>query len=170
MMTTLFVVLPGMLLEVHALQLPQHWKVYVPTMLVSVLLVFPLIRWASMKQAEQSLMPWAFALLSVPFALFSTELSLVALGLAVVAYFLAFNLLEAVMPSLVSRRASPAGRGRKMGRFATFQFLGVFAGGVLGGGLMQSAGPEATMLAAALVCIAWAWVSRIVLKAGNRAL
>ncbi|HSM68484.1 MAG TPA: MFS transporter [Xanthomonadales bacterium] len=168
MMTTLFVVLPGMLLEVHALQLPQHWKVYVPTMLVSVLLVFPLIRWASLKQAEQSLMPWAFALLSVPFALFSTELSLLALGLAVVAYFLAFNLLEAVMPSLVSRRASPAGRGRKMGRFATFQFLGAFAGGILGGGLMQAAGPEATMLAAALVCIAWAFVSRIVLKAGNR--
>jgi hypothetical protein len=57
-----------------------------------------------------------------------------------------------------------------MGRFATFQFLGAFAGGVLGGGLMEAAGPEATMLAAALVCIAWAWVSRIVLKAGNRAL
>jgi len=167
MMTTLFVVLPGLLVGAYGLALQQHWKLYVPTMLGSAILVFPLLRKISQHRAESNLMPWAFALLSVPFALFSGHPALWLLGLAAALYFLAFNLLEAIMPSMVSRKSGMSGRGRLMGRFTTFQFLGAFAGGTLGGAALQGAGPQKTMLAAALVCIAWAWVSRLALRGAD---
>ena len=161
LMTCFFVVLPGLLLTHHALELPQHWKIYVPTMLVSALLVFPLLRLIAARQREKESIAWAFAALSIPFALFSLQLPMFALVSAAMLYFLAFSVLEAMMPSMVSRLTRHGGRGRNMGVFTTFQFLGAFAGGGGGGWLLQSAGPEATMVYAALVCMAWAWVSRL---------
>jgi MFS family permease len=165
LMTALFVILPGQLLRTYGMPLPVHWQIYVPTMVASVALVFPLLRMAARRSAEYALMPWAFAVLSVPFALLSAGPSMWVLVVAMIAYFLAFNLLEATMPSLVSRKSGVSGRGRMMGRFTTFQFLGAFAGGSAGGIALQAVGPEATLLSAALVCMAWAWVSRLVLKA-----
>jgi len=164
LMTLLFVVLPGLLLELHALELSQHWKIYVPTMLISAALVFPFLRVISARRIETLCLPWAFAMLSVPFALFYRELSMPVLVSAAVLYFLAFNLLEAVMPSMVSRLSSETGRGRKMGLYTSFQFLGAFAGGVGGGWLLQTAGPEKTMLFAAFACMAWALLSTMLLK------
>ena len=83
---------------------------------------------------------------------------------AAVLYFLAFNLLEAVMPSMVSRLSSETGRGRKMGLYTSFQFLGAFAGGIGGGWLLQTMGPEKTMLFAAFACAAWALLSPMLLR------
>ena len=164
LMTGVFVVLPGLLVERHAMELPQHWRIYVPTMLISALLVFPLLSLIAARQLEKQSLAWAFAALSIPFALFSLQLPMFALVLAAILYFLAFNLLEALMPSMVSRLNAVGGRGRKLGFFTTFQFLGAFAGGVSGGWLLQSVGPEATMLCAALACMAWAWASRMLLR------
>jgi predicted MFS family arabinose efflux permease len=71
-------------------------------------------------------------------------------------FFLAFNLLEAAMPSMVSRLSGASGRGRKMGLYTTFQFLGAFAGGLGGGSLLGYAGSVVTLASAALLCILWA--------------
>ena len=161
LMTVLFVVLPGLLIERQALELAQHWKIYVPTMLISVLLVFPMLRVFAARKIESQLLPWGFVALSIPFALFYHTLSMTVLILAAILYFVAFNLLEALMPSMVSHLTGEAGRGRKMGLYTTFQFLGAFAGGVAGGWMLQVAGPEQTMLYAALCSVAWAWASRV---------
>ena len=164
LMTLLFVVLPGLLVDRQALELSQHWKIYVPTMLLSAVLVFPSLRIIAARQLERKCLPWAFVALSIPFALFYREMSMTLLVLVAILYFLAFNLLEAVMPSMVSRLTSEMGRGRQMGLYTTFQFLGAFAGGVSGGWLLQITGPEQTMLFAALACFSWALVSRVLLK------
>ncbi|NND45742.1 MAG: MFS transporter, partial [Xanthomonadales bacterium] len=160
LMTALFVALPYLLVERYAMPLAQHWKIYVPTMLASVLLVFPLLWWLGRRHLERASMPWAFALLSAPLALFSVVPGQGLLAAGAVVYFVAFNLLEATMPSLVSRMSGAAGRGRTMGRFTTFQFLGAFAGGALGGASLQVVGAGPTLLFGALVSIGWAWVSR----------
>ncbi len=161
LMTVLFVVLPGLLIERQSMELAQHWKIYVPTMLISALLVFPLLRVIAAKNIERQLLPWGFVALSIPFALFYRELSMPALVSAAILYFIAFNLLEALMPSMVSHLTGESGRGRKMGLYTTFQFLGAFAGGVAGGWMLQLAGPEQTMLYAAVGSMAWALVSRM---------
>jgi MFS family permease len=161
LMTLLFVVLPGLLVSQHQVDLAGHWKIYIPTMVLSALLVFPLLRVIAARGIEERLIPWGFVALGLPFALFYRDLGMAVLVFAAILYFVAFNLLEALMPSLVSRLASPGGRGRKMGLYTTFQFLGAFAGGATGGWLLQSFGPAATMLMAAVAAVAWSLLLKV---------
>jgi MFS family permease len=80
------------------------------------------------------------------------------------AYFLGFNLLEAAMPSLLARISGSRGRGRRMGVYSTFQFLGAFAGGVIGGGMLGWLGSGIALLGAAAACLLWA----VVLKSASK--
>jgi MFS family permease len=155
-MTLLFVVLPGMLVNQFGFELEYHWRIYVPSMLGSVILVFPLLRRITAKKHEQRAMPIAFLVLGLAMGLMSIGQSLAAMMLFALAFFLAFNLLEAAMPSVVSQLSGTAGRGRKMGLYTTFQFLGAFAGGLSGGWLLGSSGAVVTLSVAGLFCTTWA--------------
>ena len=87
--------------------------------------------------------------------------SLAALGVLLAVYFLGFNLLEAAMPSLLSRITGSRGRGRRLGIYSTFQFLGAFFGGVAGGWLLGRYGSEVALLLAAVVSLAWGGVIKV---------
>jgi len=158
LMTALFVVLPGMLVKQFGFELANHWKIYVPSMLGSVLLVFPLLRRLATWDREKRAIPLAFLVLGTAMALIAFGHSLAEIVGFALAFFLAFNLLEAAMPSMVSRLSGVSGRGRKMGLYTTFQFLGAFAGGAGGGALLGYAGSTATLVCAALLCIVWSAV------------
>jgi predicted MFS family arabinose efflux permease len=79
----------------------------------------------------------------------------VLLWLAAIVFFSSFNLLEATLPSLVSRLAPPHMRGAAMGAYATCQFLGAGVGGVLGGLMLQRVGLAAVFAAAAALTLLW---------------
>jgi MFS family permease len=85
---------------------------------------------------------------------------MVVFGIILAVYFLVFNLLEAAMPSLLSRITGSRGRGRRLGVYSTFQFLGAFAGGVLGGWLLGRLGSQATLVIAGLTSMVWGIVLR----------
>ena len=155
-MTLLFVVLPGMLVNHFGFDLEYHWRIYVPSMLGSVILVFPLLRRLSAKKQEKRAMPLAFLVLGGALGLMSLGQSLAAMMVFALAFFLAFNLLEAAMPSVVSQLSGSAGRGQKMGLYTTFQFLGAFAGGLGGGWLLGYQGDVVTLSVAGLMCTLWA--------------
>jgi hypothetical protein len=70
-------------------------------------------------------------------------------------YFVGFNLLEASMPALLSRVTGSRGRGRRLGVYSTFQFLGAFGGGVAGGWLLGGFGSGPALVAAAAICLFW---------------
>jgi MFS family permease len=155
-MTLLFVVLPGLLVSRHDFALVEHWKLYVPTMIASVILMLPLLRWMGVRKMEGAILPWAFALLGIALILLSRGFSMAWMATLVIAYFLGFNLLEAAMPSLVARVTGSGARGRKMGLYSTFQFLGAFAGGVGGGVLLAHFGGGAALATAGGICLVWA--------------
>jgi MFS family permease len=155
-MTLLFVVLPGMLVSKFGFELEYHWQIYVPSMLGSVILVFPLLRRMAARKQEISAMPIAFLALGGALGLMSLSGSLAAMGAFALIFFLAFNLLEAAMPSLVSQLTGSTGRGRKMGLYTTFQFLGAFVGGLGGGWLLGFSGDVVTLSVAGLICVLWA--------------
>jgi len=69
-----------------------------------------------------------------------------------------FNLLEAMLPSLVSRVAPAAGKGSAMGVYNTFQFLGVFFGGLAGGFLYGKVGITAVFAVSGLLLVVWVWL------------
>jgi len=163
-MTLLFVVLPGMLVSQFGFELEYHWRIYVPSMVGSVLLVFPLLRRIAVGKKEQSALPLAFLTLGAALGLMSIGWSLVAMMMFTLVFFLAFNLLEAAMPSMVSQLTGTTGRGRKMGLYTTFQFLGAFLGGLGGGWLLGFSGDMVTLSVAGSFCALWAVAMLLWLK------
>jgi MFS family permease len=95
--------------------------------------------------------------------LMDTGTGLVGLAVLMTVYFLGFNLLESAMPALLARVSGSRGRGRRMGVYSTFQFLGAFAGGVSGGWLLGGFGSGFALLAAAGVCMVWGIALKVVL-------
>lgn len=154
-MTLLFVTFPPMLVDRFGLVLAEHWKIYVPTMLLSVLIVFPALRRIGASLSEHRYLPWAFLALAVALVALPFSGQWLILGAAVTLYFLGFNLLEAAMPSVLSRVTGSRGRGRKMGLYSTFQFIGAFIGGVAGGWLLSRLGSEVALVSAGVVCLLW---------------
>ena len=163
-MTLLFVVLPGMLVSQFGFELEFHWRIYVPSMIGSVVLVFPLLRRITVRKLEHSAMPLAFLALGLALGLMSLGGSLAAVMLFALVFFLAFNLLEAAMPSMVSQLTGTSGRGQKMGLYTTFQFLGAFLGGLGGGWLLGFSGDVVTLSVAGLLCTLWAIAMLLWLK------
>jgi MFS family permease len=163
-MTLLFVVFPPMLVDRFGLALEAHWKIYVPTMLLSVIVVFPALRRIGASLSEHRYLPWAFLALAVAMIAMPFSVPWLVLGFAVTLYFLGFNLLEAAMPSVLSRVTGSRGRGRKMGLYSTFQFIGAFIGGVAGGWLMSSLGSETALISAGVVCLLWGLVLKLFLS------
>jgi MFS family permease len=160
-MTLLFVTLPPMLVGEFGFSLAEHWKIYVPAMLGSVVFMLPVLRRVGASLSEHRMLPWAFLILAVAMAVLPMGPSLAALGVLLAVYFLGFNLLEAAMPSLLSRVAGSQGRGRRMGVYSTFQFLGAFVGGVVGGWLLGSFGSATALFAASAASLLWGIVLKL---------
>lgn len=161
LMTLLFVTLPPMLVGEFGFSLTEHWKIYVPAMLGSVIFMLPVLRRVGKNLSEQRMLPWAFFILAVAMAVLPVSASLAALGVVLAVYFLGFNLLEAAMPALLSRITGSRGRGRRLGVYSTFQFLGAFFGGVAGGSLLGSFGSETALFAASVASLLWGIVLKL---------
>ncbi len=163
-MTQLFVVLPGMWVDDFQFALSEHWKIYLPTMIGSVLLMLPVLARTGSRAVEHKLVLPAFCLLGLSMLCMSWTASLPWLAGLLMAYFIAFNLLEASMPALVARFVGQAGRGRRMGLYSSFQFLGAFAGGLSGGWVLGVWGASAALLSAATLCLLWSIVIGLLSK------
>jgi len=159
LMTALFLAVPLELRQL-GLETERHWLLYLPVMLVSVAVMVPFIILAEKRQRMKPVLLGAIGVLVLAeLALYLAGTSLPGMALALVLYFAAFNLLEASLPSLVSKLAPAAAKGTAMGFFSTSQFLGAFVGGLLGGWLQQQAGPSGLFLGGALVALVWLLVA-----------
>jgi MFS family permease len=151
-----FVVVPGALVRYGGLAVSDHWKIYLPVVLGSFVLMAPALIHAERRGRMKFLFRASIALLlavELGFAVCLTSFPmLVALLLA---FFVAFNILEASLPSLVSRVARPESRGTALGVYNTTQSLGLFAGGALGGWLAQHFGDEAVFVFGIAVVALW---------------
>jgi MFS family permease len=152
----MFVVLPHALVNHGGLAAAEHWKVYLPAVLVSFVVMVPAIIAAEKKDKMRPIFLAAVALLVVVQAgLFLTGQSLWALALWLTLFFVAFNILEATLPSLVSRTAPPTAKGAALGVYNTTQAIGLFIGGALGGYIAQHFGDNAVFSACAGLAVLW---------------
>jgi MFS family permease len=154
-LTLLFVTLPPMLIEKFGIELADHWTLYLPSMLVSVVIVMPILRRVGAALSEQRLLPWSFFALAAAVCLLSSGSGWAGLAALLTLYFVGFNLLEASMPALLSRITGSRGRGQRLGIYSTFQFLGAFCGGVTGGWLLGRFGSGPALIASGCICLAW---------------
>jgi MFS family permease len=168
-LTALFLAVPLVLRDL-GLEPLQHSTLYLPVMLGSIAAMIPFVILAEkrglMKQiflgavASLALAQFALGLFADQFWGFVAALSL---------FFTAFNLLEATLPSLVSKVAPVDAKGTAMGVYSTSQFGGAFVGGLLGGWVHQQFGLAAVFQAGAVVGVVWLLLASGMRKPGRYA-
>src|SRR2546426_4392854 len=138
------------------LPLPEHWKLYLPVVLASFVLMVPAILYADRKNHPKPVLLGAVALLAaVEGLLAASGAGIVALAALLLGFFVAFNVLEAMLPALVSRIAPAHGRGVAIGIYNTTQTLGVFFGGLLGGAVAKHYGAGAVFATCTVLSGLW---------------
>ena len=156
----MFVVLPHALVDHGHLAAADHWTVYLPAVLASFVVMVPAIIAAERKDRMRAVFLAAVALLIVvQLGLLFVVQSLWTLGLWLLLFFVAFNILEASLPSLVSRTAPAAAKGAALGVYNTTQALGLFVGGAAGGYIAQHFGDNAVFAVCAGLAVIWSGVA-----------
>ncbi|CAN5278822.1 MFS transporter [soil metagenome] len=156
---SMFVVVPGMLVDVGGLTLTQHWQVYLPVVLASFVIMVPIIVVMERKQLNRIVFMGSIGLLALVALALMEVGSALTIAAALLAFFVGFNLLEAMLPSLISRCAPPAAKGAAMGVYNTTQSLGLAAGGVLGGWLVQHHGGQSVFVMSFVLLVVWLGVA-----------
>ena len=155
-----FVVVPRLLESQMSLDRSEHWKVYLPVLGGSFIAMIPLMVIAEKKRLVKEVFVLAVAVLVFALLFLGAAYQFnTGLVMGLFFFFFAFNLLEAQLPSLVSKQAFAGGRGSAMGVYSTGQFLGTFAGGTLGGLMLHWGEPRWLFWILALPAAGWCWLA-----------
>jgi predicted MFS family arabinose efflux permease len=155
MMTALFLVIPQTIVDA-GVPAEDHWTVYLPVLVASLVCMIPFIILAEGRGRIKPVFLGAIAALGATaagFALWAGRL--VPLLILLALFFTAVNLLEALLPSIVSKVARAGAKGTAMGVYSTSQFFGAFLGGTLGGAVHQVFGAPGVAVFAALCAVLW---------------
>jgi predicted MFS family arabinose efflux permease len=150
-----FIVVP-LALRDSGLAVDHHWQIYLPVMLGSFALMLPAILVGERRGHGKAVFIGAVGLLllgqlSMPWLLASSAR---IIGFLLI-FFTAFNTLEAMLPSLISKLASPGARGTAIGIYSSIQFFGAFVGAASGGFLYQKFGARGVFAFDGLLLLAW---------------
>ncbi|WP_114639253.1 MFS transporter [Polynucleobacter necessarius] len=157
----MFLVVPRLLVQA-GLPLSSHWEIYLPVVLLSFFLMAPILIFGEKKQQLRTILLLAIGLLLLAEILFTNTSSVSLIAIALLVYFVGFNLLEALQPSLVSRFAKES-KGTALGVYNTTQSIGLFTGAAIGGYLMDSHGDLSVFVMGAVLVFCWltiAWSMR----------
>lgn len=161
MLTASFVVVPVVLRDHLGLPPGRHWEVYLPVLLGSFVMMMPLMMAGERRGKQKPVFLLSVLLLGIAqLALAHWQFSTVGVVVALFGFFFAFNLLEASLPSLVSKLCPAGARGTAMGVYSTSQFLGAFFGGALGGLVAQHVGSGGVFLLCAGMALIW-WLGAL---------
>ena len=160
MMTGMFLVIPPAIVAA-GIPAAEHWEVYLPVLVFGLVAMVPFVIFAEGRGRIKQVFLGAIAatgLTALGFAFWGTKLVplVILLGL----FFTAVNLLEALLPSMISKIAPAGAKGTAMGVYSTSQFVGAFLGGMTGGLIHQTLGDPAVFGFAALSGLVWLLVAR----------
>lgn len=154
MQTALWVVVPPILVA-SGLPLGEHWKIYLPAVLVSFAVMVPAIIVAEKYGRMKQVFIAAIVLLILVQGGLAIADGRWQVGILLMLFFVGFNVMEAVQPSLISRVAPPSAKGAAMGVYNTTQSIGLALGGALGGWLLKHVGAAAVHGFCAVVGTLW---------------
>lgn len=151
----MWMVVPFALKE-GGLPVDHHWQVYLPVLLASVVLMLPALIWGERGGRLKPVFLGAIAVVLVSQLMLAALLdSFWGLVLSLLVFFTGFNLLEASLPSIISRVAPVGARGTAIGVYSTVQFLGTFVGAAAGGFLSEHFGGAAVFLSCVALTGLW---------------
>ena len=156
MLTASFLVVPGLLAATLGVKPRTEWLVYLPVLLVSVAVMVPaIIVGERFRRMKTVLVAAVAALAASQFMLAAAGQDKWALLAAITLFFAAFNVMEASLPSLVTKIAPAAAKGTATGVYSSSQFLGIFVGGLAGGWVHQHLGAAAVFEYAGALALLW---------------
>lgn len=160
MQVAIFVVIPPALVQYLNLPVAEHWKVYLPVVLASFVIMLPPIFIGEKRgKLKQVFVGAIVLLLLVQIGLWAFLSHPTAhwmfLVLLLLGFFIAFNIMEASQPSLVSRIAPPDAKGAALGVYNTLQSLGLAFGGILGGKIAEKFGPSWVFVLGVFLTLVW---------------
>jgi len=156
MLTASFLVVPGLLRGTLGVTSHDQWIVYLPVLLVSVAVMVPAIIVAEKHRRMKGVFVAAVAALVVSQTmLYLGAGNLYVLLAALIVFFSAFNVMEASLPSLITKAAPPDAKGTAMGLYSSAQFLGIFVGGIVGGLAHQHGGSAGVFALTAAIALLW---------------
>lgn len=159
MLTASFLVVPALLKSRLDVDSHRQWMVYLPALLVSVVVMVPAIIVAEKYRCMKAVFVASVAALAASQCLFLGGGGAVELLGAISLFFAAFNVMEASLPSLVTKTAPPAAKGTAAGIFSSSQFLGIFVGGFAGGWVHQAFGDHGVFVASLAMALLWLLVA-----------
>ena len=159
-----FLVVPLMLRDIAGIASADHWKVYLPVFVGSLVLMLPFVVLAERKRKMKPVFIGAIATLAGALWVVSHSHSAASLIGGLLLFFAAFNLLEASLPSLVSKIADASHKGTAMGVYSSSQFLGAFAGGAAGGAAHGAWGDAGTLWLALGAVLLWLAIAAFMSK------
>lgn len=158
---SIFIVAPAMLMRLGGYASDSLWEIYLPIILLSFVLMVPAVFYTETRHIHHTSLQVAVAGLVVVLALMPlASQSFAAVAVLLVFFFISFNILEALQPSLVSRTSPSDLKGLALGVYNTAQSLGVFAGGAVGGMLAAYASMQTVFLASSALAFCWFLVAR----------
>jgi MFS family permease len=152
----MFVVVPFALKQTGGIDANHHWQVYLPVMIISFLFMVPPIIYGEKKARLKEVFIASVALMLAAQLAFITAIQhFWGIFIALSVYFVAFNILEASLPSIISKIAPAGSKGTAIGVYNTFQSLGFFVGGAMGGLLSSYFGASAVFMFGAGLIGVW---------------
>jgi len=156
MLTASFLVVPGLLHDTVKVSVNNQWMVYLPVLVISVVVMVPAIVVAERYRRMKGVFVSSVAALAVSqMMLYFGTGNLYALLAAITIFFSAFNVMEATLPSLITKAAPPDAKGTATGLYSSLQFLGIFVGGVIGGWANQTGGTAGVFVLTTVVALLW---------------
>ena len=153
-LVSVFTVVPVELIERFGVPKADHWKIYLPIILVSLLIMVPSTILAEKKGRIKEVFNTGIMLITLGFLIHAVYQSMLGLLTMLFLYFVGFHLLEPIIPSLLTKFAHEDMRGLATGIYNTVQFVGAFLGGILGG-LFLKLGPNYMLYTYTLLSILW---------------
>lgn len=168
-LTALFIVIPLLFTRQFLLSEYQQIGLYCILFITSFMIAIPLIVIAEKHGKMRSIFTIAIAMIVIVLCLFAfIDKNTLMTSILLLLFFVSFTLLEALLPSLVSKIAPPDKKGLAMGIYSSSQFLGIFAGGAVGGIVFARAGMHGVFLMCAGIAAIWLiTVLRSAVAAGN---
>lgn len=177
-LTAIFIVIPVMLQNMAGLPENRQWLLYLPTLLLAFIAMVPFIIIAEKYRKMKGVLIGAIVVLGLTqLGLLSLPHTVGVIGLCLWVFFTAFTLLEASLPSLVSKIAPAGSKGTAMGIYSTSQFLGIFVGGIVSGWLYGQHELSGVFIFCAALAVLWLvvaitmkhppYVATLLIKVGN---
>lgn len=159
-LTAMFIAIPIMLTRMAGLTELQQVVLYLIVLSLAFICVVPLIIVSEKKRKLKPIFIAAIAMvLLAQILLMFFHFTPVRIGVILFLFFCAFTLLEASLPSLISKVSPIRSKGTAMGVYSTAQFFGIFVGGWLGGRVYTSFHLTGLFVFCALIALAWIFVA-----------